>query len=72
MVSVAVDPRAAAAREELAGLGRQSLGEDLLLSLVRPQPVALSRLKTGIRISSRPDGKTWMRTSPVWPLLLKA
>ena len=40
----------------------------LRLSLVCPQPVALSRLKTGTRISSRIDGSPTMRSSPVWPL----
>ena len=38
-----------------------------LLSLVMPQPVALQRLNTGMRISSRIDGRPMMRTSPVWP-----
>ncbi len=38
-----------------------------MLSLVWPQPVAEQRLNTGIRISSRIDGRPRMRTSPVWP-----
>ena len=42
-----------------------------LLSLVWPQPVALHRLKTGMRISSRIDGQPVMRTSPLWPPLVK-
>ncbi len=39
-----------------------------MLSLVWPQPVALSRLNTGTRISSRIDGNPTMRSSPLWPL----
>ncbi|MCY1369227.1 hypothetical protein D9M69_562520 [compost metagenome] len=34
------------------------------LSLVRPQPVAESTLNTGMRISSRIDGRPSTRTSP--------
>ena len=43
----------------------------LRLSLVWPQPVALQRLNTGIRISSRMEGMPRIRTSPLWPLLQK-
>ena len=38
------------------------------LSLVCPQPVALHRLNTGMRISSRIEGSPTMRNSPVCPL----
>ena len=40
----------------------------LRLSLVSPQPVALQRLNTGMRRSSRIDGTPKTRTSPAWPL----
>ena len=42
-----------------------------LLSLVRPQPVALQRLNTGMRMNSRIEGSPMIRISPVWPLLVK-
>jgi len=38
-----------------------------LLKSVAPQPDALSRLKTGIRFSSRMDGTPTTRISPEWP-----
>ena len=42
------------------------------LSLLRPQPVALSILNTGMRISSRIEGTPNTRTSPDWPPELNA
>ena len=68
MVKVAIDVDAAAVLQELARLWRQTFGQDLRLSLVCPQPVALQRLNTGTRMNSRMDGSPRMRTSPHWPL----
>ena len=49
--------------------GRSPSVRTLRLSLVKPQPVALQRLNTGMRIISRMDGRPKTRTSPLWPPL---
>ena len=69
MVQVAVRVDAAPVLQELAVFAASGpRSGSCRLSLVWPQPVALSRLNTGMRISSRIEGRPMMRTSPVWPL----
>ena len=64
VMQVAVIVQSTTRFQKLLRWRQQALGQVLAI-VGQAQPVALSRLKTGMCMSSRPDGMARMRTSPV-------